>query len=628
MTEGNKTLVYVGLAAFIGLIAYVTKPQPAGLKPSDTVGKPLFEAFNDPLKASSLEIVNFDPASGKQPELFRVTQNKDKTWSIPSHGDYPADAENQLRDAATAFVDLKPLGIASEVGDDHAQFGVLMPDKDKTKPGEQGVGQLVKLQDESGKPLAQLIIGKVVKKAEDQRFVRVPSQDIVYVVKIDPKKFTTKFGDWIEKDLLKLNAFDVERVKLKDYSVFRAERGFRMDPRLDATMTYQSDSSQWNLDSLLTYVRGRAVPTALSDTEELNKDKIEALKTALDDLQIVDVQRKPKGLTADLKADAGFMNDQEGIDSLFQRGFFPLKPPTGDQIELFSANGEVHVGMKDGIEYILRFGNFASVEEGSADAKLNRYLFVMAQLDESKFPPPQLESEPAIVPESGPAKPAEKPAAQKPAAEKPDGGNGGACSTAAANVSQDTAAEAKPADAKPDDAKPEAKPADAKPEAKTEAKPEAKTEAKTEAKPVDAKPVDAKPADKAAEKPADAEKPAEKPAPKIDIAAERERIKKENQRKIDEAKEKRKKAEARVFELNARFADWYYVISEETYKKIHLGRADIIREKTGGADEGTGLDAFRKLQKDGLKKGAPATTGAMPPGGFGGPGGPGGFGAP
>jgi hypothetical protein len=280
--------------------------------------------------------------------------------------------------------------------------------------------------------------------------------------------------------------------------------------------------------------------------------------------------------------------------------------------------------MKDGIEYILRFGNFASVEEGSADAKLNRYLFVMAQLDESKFPPPQLEPEPAIVPESGPAKPAEKPAAEKPAAEKPaaekpDGGNGGACSTAAANVSQDNAAEAKPADAKPDDVKPEAKPADAKPEAKP-----------ADAKPADAKPVDAKPADKAAEKPADAaaEKPAEKPAPKVDIAAERERIKKENQRKIDEAKEKRKKAEARVFELNARFADWYYVISEETYKKIHLGRADIIREKTGGADEGTGLDAFRKLQKDGLKKGAPASGGAMPPGGFGGPGGPGGFGAP
>ncbi len=615
MTEGNKTLVYVGLAAFIGLVAYVTKPQPAGLKPSDTVGKPLFEGFTDPLKAATLEIVSFDAASGKQPELFRVTQNKDKTWSIPSHGDYPADAENQLRDAATALVGLTPLGIASEVGEDHAQFGVLAPDKDKTKPGEQGVGQLVKLQDESGKPLAQLIIGKVVKKAEDQRFVRIPSQDIVYVVKIDPKKFTTKFGDWIEKDLLKLNAFDVERVKLKDYSVFRAERGFRMDPRLDATMTYQSDSSQWNLDSLLTYVRGRAVPTALSDAEELNKDKIEALKTALDDLQIVDVQRKPKGLTADLKADTGFMNDQEGVDSLFQRGFFPLKPPTGDQIELFSANGEVHVGMKDGVEYILRFGNFASVEEGSADAKLNRYLFVMAQLDESKFPPPQLEPEPAIVPESSPGKPAESPASEKPAtekpatekpatekpatekpeSEKPAGGNGGSCAT----LAQDDAKDAKPADAKPADAKP----ADAKP---------------ADAKPADAKPADAKPADS-------------KPAPKVDIAAERERIKKENQRRIDEAKEKRKKAEARVFELNARFADWYYVISEETYKKIHLSRADIIREKTGGAEEGTGVDAFRKLQKDGLKKSPPPSSapgGPGGPGGFGGPGGPGGFGAP
>jgi hypothetical protein len=57
-----------------------------------------------------------------------------------------------------------------------------------------------------------------------------------------------------------------------------------------------------------------------------------------------------------------------------------------------------------------------------------------------------------------------------------------------------------------------------------------------------------------------------------------------------------------VRELNGRFADWYYVISEDVYKKLHLSRSDIIKEGAKAADEGTGLNAFRKLEKEGLKK--------------------------
>lgn len=590
MTESMKTLTFGGLALLIGLTAYATRPSPVGLKPSDKVGQPLFEGFDDPLKAKSLEITSFE-AANSQLTSFKVMRNRDGTWSIPSHGDYPADAENQLRDAATALVGLKPLGIASEVAEDHANFGVLAPDKDKTSAGQQGVGLLVKMEDENGKPLAQLVIGKAVKQADNQRFVRVPTQDVVYVVQIDPKKFTTKFGDWIEKDLLKLNAFDVEQIKLRDYSVFRTERGFRMDPRLEATMSFQQGANQWELGELLTYSRGKQVAATLGESEELNKEKIDALKTALDDLQIVDVQRKPKGLTADLRADAGFLNDQEGVDSLFQRGFFPLKPQGSDQIELFSANGEVHVGMKDGVEYLLRFGNFASVEEGSAEGKLNRYLFVMARFNEAKFPEPQYEPEPAIVPTAPPEKPAAKPVDGGAS-----GGNGGADDPPAAG--KDAAG------------KPAEKPAD---------KPAAAPTAKPDAKPADKPAGDAAPppAEKPAAPPGTAPeaKPGEaKPAAAPDPAAERERIRKENQRKKDEWNEKRKKAQARVQELNARFADWYYVISEDTYRKIHLGRADIIREKTATADEGLGVDAFRKLQKDGLKKMPPAPAPGQGPG--------------
>jgi len=58
----------------------------------------------------------------------------------------------------------------------------------------------------------------------------------------------------------------------------------------------------------------------------------------------------------------------------------------------------------------------------------------------------------------------------------------------------------------------------------------------------------------------------------------------------------------RVKELNNRFADWYYVISEDMYKKMRLRRADLIKEKETAEEEGFGIDAFRKLEKEGLKK--------------------------
>ena len=61
------------------------------------------------------------------------------------------------------------------------------------------------------------------------------------------------------------------------------------------------------------------------------------------------------------------------------------------------------------------------------------------------------------------------------------------------------------------------------------------------------------------------------------------------------AKEMRRSAANRkAKELNERFGDWYYIISEDVYKKIHLGRFDIIVEDE--TKEGTGVDDFRALE--------------------------------
>jgi len=532
MNHAVKTLIFAGVAAVVTLIAVFTYPRQESFKAPDLVGKPLFKDFTDPESAAELKIVKFDEDVAELTEFDVTRDAKSGLWVIPSSSNYPADAENQMRDAATALIDLEVIGVQSENASDQALYGVVEPDKEKLDASQKGVGLLVNVQNTKGKQLARLIIGKAVKQNEGLHFVRIPGQNVIYVVKIDPAKFPTDFEKWIERDLLKINTFDVARVSLKDYSTITSKSitGQTMldkfEQRFEADIRWDADKSEWKLDKLVEYRDDQPHETKLLDTEELNKKKLDDLKTALGDLKIVGVVRKPKGLGAALKAGAEIMKNNESLVSLMNRGFFPI-PTSNGAAELRAANGEVVVGVKDGVEYVLRFGEMAGVDKSSAEGKLNRYLFVSARLDQSAFPPLKLEP----LPEGD------------------------------------------------DDAKKDAK-ADEK-------------------KAADAKAVDEKKAAASKDK-ADTEK--------TDLELERDRIRKENQRKKDERAEKLKKANQKVAELNARFADWYYIISEDEYKKIHLRRDDLIKEKESAKKEGVGADSFRKLKDEGLKKKKPADT--------------------
>jgi len=64
---------------------------------------------------------------------------------------------------------------------------------------------------------------------------------------------------------------------------------------------------------------------------------------------------------------------------------------------------------------------------------------------------------------------------------------------------------------------------------------------------------------------------------------ERRVIERENRLAQEAYGEKVKAGQKRVRELNSRFADWYYVVSEAEYAKIRLGRSGVIQAKP--ADE-------------------------------------------
>ena len=597
MSEANKTLIYVAVAVLVVAAAFFGRPDTGGTPLDEGVGKPLFP-WDDPLKATRLEITKFD-SDLAEIQQFEVAQ-KNGLWVIPSHQNYPADAEDKIQEVATAFIDLQVQRLASTTAADHEQLGVVEPDKDKVEVGAEGVGMKVVMRDAEGSVLAGLIVGKKVKDSEDQRFVREVGRNAVYTVKIDPDEFSTKFEDWIAADLLDLNTMDVKQVVLKDYSVQpqMTPQGVMVshEQRLAMTVSVGDDNFSWDLDELLEFRGGQLRPTSLADDEELNTDRLDGLKTALGDLKIVNVERKPKGLGTDLKANKEFLNDREAMESLIKRGFFPLSD-TGD---VLSSDGEVLVNTKDGVQYVLRFGQVAGIGEGD-EGDLNRFLFVSTRVNQDHFPPPELEDVPKLPAADAVEEPAED-GEESPAEGEPPAPE--------AETPADDAAdgEAAPADGEAAPADREAAPADGE---------SAPTDG--EAAPADG---EAAPADgeaDAAEEPAE-EDPAQPEKPDAEaIQAEIERVTKDNQRKLDEFNENRDKAEKRVDELNYRFADWYYVIDEEVFKKIRLNRPDIIKEKETATVEGFGIDAFRKLEDEGVETiEEPADDGmsGMPPGGM------------
>jgi hypothetical protein len=75
-----------------------------------------------------------------------------------------------------------------------------------------------------------------------------------------------------------------------------------------------------------------------------------------------------------------------------------------------------------------------------------------------------------------------------------------------------------------------------------------------------------------------------------------ETIKKENQRLIDARNESLKQARKKVAELNASFADWYYIVADSSYAKLRIPREKLFKApdaaKTptaGDAPGGTGF---------------------------------------
>ncbi|MHC4180198.1 MAG: DUF4340 domain-containing protein, partial [Planctomycetota bacterium] len=359
MNESIRTAIFAAAAGAIGLVTWLawevtavqefSEPEKVAME-----GKLLFPGFRDPLAATSLEIVRYDEEAALE-DSFKVAQI-DGEWSIPSHLNYPADAEDQLAEAASSMMELRVVDKASDDPKTHGMYGVVDPSSKPASAAAEDVGVRVVMQDKDDKELMALIIGKEVPDRDELRYVRAVDKNAVdknavYTMVVKTDKLSNKFEDWIEEDLLKLSSWDIRRVEIQDYTFDVVDDRPALEWKGQMTLEHDDTGDpKWKLaeDLVLDTEKGR-VPAEMAEDEELDADKLDDLSSALDDLKIVDVQRKPAGLSADLRVAGTMTADLETRLSLQLRGFY-LVPVQERYLQLLSNQGETRVVMKDGVE--------------------------------------------------------------------------------------------------------------------------------------------------------------------------------------------------------------------------------------------------------------------------------------
>lgn len=541
MNQTVKTSLFAGVALLAAAIAYGTRTAftPADIDAFSDVGTEFYPDFKDPNEATGLRVVSFNDETGKT-DQFSV-EFKDGLWRIPSHHDYPADGKEQLAKTAASMIGVERSALVERTKAAHKRYNLLDP-MDSDVSGTEGRGDRITLT-KGDETLADFIVGKKVEDQENVYYVRSAGEDRFYTADLGDFKISTKFADWIQKDILDINRNDVRELFIDRYHVDEASG--TIVPGEQITLNRDSGQGEWKLTDLN------------AETEKVNTSNINTMLLALDDLAIVGVRPKPDGLSSGLKSEDGAVKanplEYQLIRAdLQQRGFFMVP-----QMGIVSNEGEVHVGTSEGVLYVLRFGEEFSgsdvdIEVGkqgdpsedqaeekadnenekttaeSSDAdddgkdalKKSRYLFVSTQFDEQL-----LGAKPTAPVKPEPPAEGEQPAAD--AAEKTE-----------------AAADAPAADSNVD--------ADA-----------AEQETSEEAKP-------------------DPKKQYEDALAKYEEDLEVFKI---AEAKYNENIDTGKK---RVAELNRRFADWYYVISADVFDRMKLNRTDIVSPKDPPKEEGEG----------------------------------------
>lgn len=375
MNEFTKTGVLAGGAVLLAVVAASMGPREVKSDLFSDQGEVFFPKFTDPAAAVDLEITEFN-ADKADARKFAVHRDKDGRWTIPSHGGYPADAKDRMAKAAAQLIGLRKERCVGESKESEIACGVVDP----LDPGTEakGRGTRITMKDSAGNELADLILGSEVEGKLQVHYLRVPGKRRVYSAKLDGE-VSTKFADWIETDLLKAQAYDIDKITFDNYSIDE-QRGAIVPG--DKFVVSKAGDGKWTFDGVD------------ASKEQPNEERLRDFSTTLGQIKIVDVRSKPEGLTARLERSNG-IESQVLAQAMMQKGFFLDRSG-----KLFSNEGDLLFETKKGVRYTLRFGELVPGDDNApastdptkpaepAKSTNNRYLMVTAEFVESLLKKP------------------------------------------------------------------------------------------------------------------------------------------------------------------------------------------------------------------------------------------------
>lgn len=377
MSETRRTVNFASLAILLAILALATAPRRSTPDALADIGEPFFPDFEDPNTAVSLEVIQYDEETASA-EPFKVTSQGGK-WTIPSHYDYPADGKERLAKTAAGIIELRKDDFRSDAASDQEICGVVDP-LDETAVSLKGRGTRITIKGENDQVLADLIVGKQLEDREGFHFVRLPDQKRIYAARFDVE-LSTKFQDWIEKDLLLVDRSMIDKFVFKDYSIDETRGLVDMRDTVNLNMV----NGKWQADKM-------------ASDQEVDSIKVSELLRALDELEIVGVRPKPAGLSQGLRRieEEGMRITRDDQRDLANKGYYFTRDGS-----LLSNEGELQAGTNQGILYTLRFGEilYGEGEAVSAGSEAsdnpesgpgeNRYLFITADFVQDSLDEPQ-----------------------------------------------------------------------------------------------------------------------------------------------------------------------------------------------------------------------------------------------
>ena len=146
--------------------------------------------------------------------------------------------------------------------------------------------------------LAEFVIGKPAEGQTDVYYVRgtkTGDANAIYLAKLKID-LSTKFSDWIEPDLLKVDRDKLTDIRSDNYSIDETQGV--VVPGEITELSRKTPNDPWKLNGL-------------KDKEEIKTDVVNQIVSNLDGLRLVGVRPKPQGVNPDLSIDKRVADSRE-----------------------------------------------------------------------------------------------------------------------------------------------------------------------------------------------------------------------------------------------------------------------------------------------------------------------------